>query len=267
MRHILTWAALLLFALPVATAKGKKDRDKDKYMPTPEEVEALVKKHVVEGKVGTVEGSSKGFTFIYEYTTLEPRKNAGKGLNRQQQQLLRQLRQIQKTRNPIQQQLKLQQFYARLQLQGVTTADLSKFFNTKTVRKDFDLQATEEVKVRLKKLPVEYDDKGNVKKYTAKEKEELKGKGKDRSLPGYQGTWDNVAEGQKVKVYLKAKKKKAKKAKDKEEAKDKEAAKDKLGKDKDDDEDLDDSKPLVTMIIIQEEPDADEKPAKGKRNK
>jgi hypothetical protein len=39
-------------------------------------------------------------------------------------------------------------------------------FTLVAYRKQFDLQATDNVKVRLSKLPVEYDDKGFPKKYT-----------------------------------------------------------------------------------------------------
>jgi hypothetical protein len=65
------------------------------------------------------------------------------------------------------------------------------------------------MKVRTLSPPVDYDDKGNVKKYTAKELKKLRGKG---NLPGYPADFDSLREGQAVKVYLakpKAAKKKA----------------------------------------------------------
>jgi hypothetical protein len=113
--------------------------------------------------------------------------------------------------------------------------DLYKNMPTKEVK----LQGVEEVKVRTKVLPVNYDEKGKPKKYTKKELAELKGPNK--KLPGYTAEWSNLNKGQVVQVYL-AKKKtktKVKKKKDKEED-------DELFDDKD--------RPKVVMIVILQEP-------------
>jgi hypothetical protein len=68
--------------------------------------------------------------------------------------------------------------------------------------KDVNLKftATEDMKVRLKTLPVEYDDKGKPKKLTAKEKAALKGP--DKALPGYNAEWENLNKDQTVELYL-----------------------------------------------------------------
>jgi len=70
--------------------------------------------------------------------------------------------------------------------------------------KNVDADAPEEVVVRRWELPKVYDDKGNLKEYTSKERKELRGK--DLKVPGYAATWDDVQFGQKVKLYLKSKK-------------------------------------------------------------
>jgi hypothetical protein len=122
-----------------------------------------------------------------------------------------------------------------------------------TGRKEFDLQAIDEVKVRLLQLPVEYDDKGHAKKYSAKELKELKGKD---HLPGYTGSWENLAPGQIVKIYLvPPKKKAAEKGQDKVQVEDK-AAFDLLE---------DNKKPQIKMIVVLAETDATTTPRSKKK--
>jgi len=48
--------------------------------------------------------------------------------------------------------------------------------------------------------PFEYDDKGNVKKYTKEELDKLKGK--DKNLVGYEAKAEDLQAGQIVRVYL-----------------------------------------------------------------
>jgi hypothetical protein len=78
--------------------------------------------------------------------------------------------------------------------------------------KEFDFDVAPNLKVVRKDLPLEYDDKGNVKKYT---KEELK-KLRDPDMPEYfTAKIEDLQAGQKVKLYLgkpKAAKKKATKS-------------------------------------------------------
>jgi hypothetical protein len=72
-----------------------------------------------------------------------------------------------------------------------------KLFRTKEI--DVELRAADNVKVRSEFLPTEYDDKGNLKKWTEKEKKALKGNSK---LPGYPAEYDALRPGQGVKIYL-----------------------------------------------------------------
>ncbi len=66
--------------------------------------------------------------------------------------------------------------------------------------RDVEFQHTENVKVRTMFLPEEFDDKGDVKKYTAAEK--LKLKGKDKKLPGYESSIEKIEVGHKIKLKL-----------------------------------------------------------------
>jgi hypothetical protein len=73
----------------------------------------------------------------------------------------------------------------------------------RTQNKDLDFQMADDVKVRMKNPPVAFDEKGNPKKYTAKELKELKG---DDKGPGYPAEIDALKPGQFVTVTVKVKK-------------------------------------------------------------
>jgi hypothetical protein len=105
----------------------------------------------------------------------------------------------------------------------------------KKVTKDLKFEATDDMKVRRKYLPVDYDDKGKVKKYTAAEKRKLKGPNK--RLPGYTAERDDLTKDQVVMVYLAKKPKRTKTRK--------------KGKDADD---LFSQLPKVVMILILDKP-------------
>jgi hypothetical protein len=150
------------------------------------------------------------------------------------------------TKNPIQREQKLaqiaakmQQLKARLVVQGTQqqlrlqqqlTAQANRLFGAvarKTAYvavgyKIFDLESTDKLTVRRLNPPVELDKKGNPKKHTAAELDRLKGK--DKTLPGYEASLQDLQSGQMVKAFL-AQTKPAKKAK-----KDEAAAKEGPGK-------------------------------------
>jgi hypothetical protein len=63
-----------------------------------------------------------------------------------------------------------------------------------------EMPLVDDVKVRLRNPPANFDDKGKPKKYTQKELAELKGP--DKKLPGYTGALEDLKSGQIVTVYL-----------------------------------------------------------------
>ncbi len=65
--------------------------------------------------------------------------------------------------------------------------------------KDFELRAAEKIKVRTATPPTEYDEKGNMKRWTLKELKTLK---KGSKLPGYPAEFDALRPNQTVAVYL-----------------------------------------------------------------
>lgn len=101
--------------------------------------------------------------------------------------------------------------------------------------KDFDLRGSENVKVRSLYPPIEYDDRGFLKKWTKKELAALKAENK--SLPGYPSAMENLRAGQTVQVYM------AKTAK----------TFPKQGKKKLEDDDAAFDRPEAVMIVITQE--------------
>jgi hypothetical protein len=77
-------------------------------------------------------------------------------------------------------------------------------YQPQSLTKEVELQATDDVKVRLARPPEANDDKGKPKKYTAKELKELRGP--DPKLPGYQAEFSDLHEGQIISVTLVKKK-------------------------------------------------------------
>jgi hypothetical protein len=216
MRNALGGAALLLtlaLCVPSATYGQKKPVVKD-TVASDQDYTQLTKELV--GKLSSVENSTKVIALKVDYQYLEPNPNANKanrGLNqqqqRQQQQILRQQQQILKSKNPVQRLQQMQNLVNNVQQQQVRGAlALNNMFRVAKATKEFELQAQDNVKVRRLNLPTEYDDKGNIKEYTAEEKKALRGN--DPKLPGYTATWEDVSPNQSIKVFL-VKKKPAKK--------------------------------------------------------
>jgi hypothetical protein len=67
-------------------------------------------------------------------------------------------------------------------------------------KQNVKVMTVDEVKIRTKNPPVAYDDKGNKKKYTQKELQELRGS--DRKLPGYTAGFEDLKTNQYVQVTL-----------------------------------------------------------------
>jgi hypothetical protein len=63
-----------------------------------------------------------------------------------------------------------------------------------------DLPVGEDLIVRVAQPPINFDEKGRIRRYTKKELDELKGP--DKKLPGYLASIDDLKEGQLVEVHL-----------------------------------------------------------------
>jgi hypothetical protein len=237
---------VLMLAAAAFAADKKADKKKDPAPKdsSPADYKALADAHTVTGKLLSVGGSDKSLNLRVEYQILQPNAKGAKGQgHNNMQHLLREQQQIMRTRNPWVRAQKLQQFEIDVLRQQNRAAGQT--FKTISEHKDFDLQSTADVTVRYQDPPAQYDDKGYLKKYTAAELKEMKGK--DSNLPGYAADFDKLAPGQTVRVTL------AKPKADKDKPKDKDAP--------------DDVKPLVSMIVIVADAPPSDAPAKGKGKK
>ena len=220
MRRMLQWASLLLAlaAVPPLAAADKPIVAADKK----EAAAKMIAAGDLTGRVVNVEQTKKVFTL--ELTVAYQAPNLGAMQNLQNIQV--QLAQAAAKRD----------YNGMRNLQVQLAQAQAQMVQVKTEKHNVDIEASDDVKVRRKDPPVEFDDKGNPKKYTPKELKELKGP--DPKLPGYTGDFDSIQQDEMVHVTLSKKKEAPKKP----------------GKDKD--ADLDENKPTATMIIILSEPAA-----------
>lgn len=77
---------------------------------------------------------------------------------------------------------------------------IQNMYQVVSVSRDVDFQSDAKVKVRLKNLPEQFDEKGRAKKYTNAERAALKGKDKD--LIGYESSEEALRPGQVVMTTL-----------------------------------------------------------------
>jgi hypothetical protein len=140
----------------------------------------------------------------YQKLQLKPGQNlsrANQNLQRQYNhimQLQNQLMRPSRRHNPMSTMQQLQNAMARFQVQLAQTQ--ANMFQVVNATQKVDFQLEENVKVRIKDLPEQFDEKGNIKRYTPDELRELKGK--DKSLPGYESVLENLKVGQVVQVTL-----------------------------------------------------------------
>jgi hypothetical protein len=207
------------------------------------------------GTLKSPPGTDRTFVVAVESRTLKPSGHGNHAANHTanhliqlQNRLQQQLNKAQSNRNPRQRvqamqraqvlALEVQVAAAQLSASSVGPDGAPAGYKWVTTSQDIEFQTTDEVKVRNLNLPEQFDEKGNVKKYTKEELAELKGK--DKNLPGYESSVEKMETGQKVRVTLVPHKKPAAAA-DKE--KDKDADKDKDNVDSE-------KKMQVKMIVI-----------------
>jgi hypothetical protein len=183
-------AVLLLCGAPVRADDAKKGADKGDKKPEGEKLVTLGK---VAGVLTSTGGSEADYTIRVTLRVPQPNLQAQADLLRKQQQIAQRQLQIMSTRNPVQRQ--------QLMVQLVRDAQQmpQNLWTIKEVQQDVRAVPADDMKVRLLQPPDGYDDKGNPKKYTAKELKELKG---PDNLPGYSGTLDDVKSNQLVLVTL-----------------------------------------------------------------
>jgi len=234
MRNVFTGIGLLLvlaFLLPALGADDPKDRkdknttskkttstkpsDKEKKTTTKEK--ALKAGEPFVGKLTQVEGAQRYLTVQVTYKSTQENPQAAVNMANLRRQLIG-------NRDP--------NSIANIRLE--MAKNQQNLYKDQT--KNLELAAGDDMKVRTMLPPVEYDDKGKVKKLTPKELKALKGP--DQNVPGFPADFDNLKPGQTVRVYVTKPKKDLARGKPKD--------KDLLADSKE--------KPKVMMIVILAEP-------------
>jgi hypothetical protein len=249
------WTAALLVIVP-APAADKNDKKKDadaKTQATPEEVKQVMQTGKMTGRVAS--SGTGSLTLEVDFPHLEPNANLGKGVQnpgrelqaamRYQQDVAKKEAEILRARNPAERARRLQQLVMEVQKYQMHNHPQHLAVHVVNNTKTYDLPVADDAKVRTLQLPEEKDDKGNPKKYTAKELADLKGP--NSNLPGYTSDISNVQSGQTVEVTF-GRRSTADKDKDNKEDKDKPA-----------------TEMQVTMVVIQKSADAPDVAANPKK--
>lgn len=253
--------SLVFLAVPAVELHAQKEKDKKKKMDAPEVVDSAKLSGEFVGNLKSTPGTDRIFSLTVETKKLVATGKGGgnnSGANRiiqLQRQIANDQVQLQRARN-LQERLRYQQRLLRDQQQlqqyivqlsngkgGVPAG-----YKVETVKQEVEFQASETARVRTMVLPEVFDDKGNVKKYTKEELNELKGK--DKSAVGYESALEKLEVGMKVRVVLGP-------APAKKEEKDKEKDKDELNAEK---------KMQVKQLVVLENAPPGPAP-KGKKNK
>lgn len=237
MRHRPRWvAALAVPAMLLAGAPADAQKmDKDKDVTT----EKMIKAGVLVGKVTAVYEDKR--TIRLQVAVAQTKLNPSS---------LQQLQQA---------QLDLVSARARGDRNGMMSAQRamvqaqSNLYSVEKRYQDVELQALDDAVVRTARPRGEFDEKGKLKKLTAKQLKELKGP--DPKLPGYKAEFGDVAAEQILQVTLVKKKLSGAAAKPKPALKKPKGKK----KDKDDDDEapidvLADNLPQVSQIVILVDP-------------
>jgi hypothetical protein len=199
--------ALVLPAAPAAD-KGKMPGDKK------EAAAKMIAAGELTGKVVNVEADKKSLTLQLTVAYQVPNLGEIQAIANDKLQMA-QSRDINQIRN----------------LQVSILKHQANMYQLKTESHNVDIAAGDDIQVRTKEPPPQFDDKGNPKRYTAKELKELKG---DSKLPGYTADFDSLKPEQIIVVKL-AKMKSTPRPR---------------GKDADKDLLASDNRPVATLIVI-----------------
>jgi hypothetical protein len=176
-----------------------KDEKKTTKKGTKKTTKATEKKFTAQpnfmGKLAQMDANSQR-DFTVQVTLYEPNPGGWNHLANLQQQLARQQFDFAQARN-IQGKQNAANAMRNTQIEILKAQQPQKLYQPKNV--DVKLRAVEDIKVRWNYPPPDYDDKGNLKKYTKEELKALKG---DEGLPGYKGEYDALRQGQTIAIYL-----------------------------------------------------------------
>lgn len=224
-------AAMLAMVPADVLAQKKKKKDDTPQYPAATEADYAALPAVKSGKIVTFD-AGKSVTFRIETSHQEPNPNykppstnpkspnynaqaaQQANLYKQYLNLQTQMQKAATAKSPTQAaqaQARIQVDMVNIQIQvnrlaAANSDPNNQPFKTVTTTKDYDFDLEEKVAYRKTYLPTVYDDEGNIKKYTADEKLELKTDDNKR----YKATADEVQPSQEATLYLTLPKKKSK---------------------------------------------------------
>jgi hypothetical protein len=170
---------------PEKTDPEKKDPPKEKEKKEKKPVEEKPEHGpVVKTKIISMKADS-AHEFTVEVSMPDPTKIAAV-----QMWSMQQIFNISRTQNAAQRAQQMYQYQMQLAIKQA---------NETTTMKPFEVRAAEKCKVRMMYPPVQYDDAGNLKKYTQKELAAMKANSK---LPGFPADFDLLKTGQYVELYM-----------------------------------------------------------------
>ncbi|MGL4555283.1 MAG: hypothetical protein ACRC33_29300 [Gemmataceae bacterium] len=200
MRRLIALTAVLTLPLlftagPAAQAQKTKkaDADKDKDADT-KNTEKTVKSGVLIGKVMNVYEDKRRLRIQVSIPVTKYNAGAAQGVLQAQQNLvnaqvaMRSARDVNGLVQARQQMAQAQLEMARAQAQ---------LYQTELVNQEVEVDAIEDVVVRMASPKQDFDEKGRVKKYTKAELKELKGEGKH---PGYKAEFSDIQNEQIIRV-------------------------------------------------------------------
>lgn len=115
-------------------------------------------------------------------------------------QMQRMFMQMQMNRQQVMARLQQQQLRQEMRVLQQEIKAVQNMYQVVPVSRNVDFQADANVKVRTKDLPGQFDEKGNIKRYTPAELSALKGK--DKGLIGYESSIEALQPGLTVLVSL-----------------------------------------------------------------
>jgi hypothetical protein len=228
-------ALFLLSATPPAEAQKKDNLDPKDAKTSPK----MIKAGQLVGTVKNIYESKKALRISVTVTTAKLNVNALNGIAQARQAYAQAL-----ARRPAdlagaqRAQMQLLQHQANL-------------YTYENKKHEVELTTTDEVEVRMRKPKPEFDEKGNVKKFTKKELKELKG---DPKKPGYKADFSDVQPDQVIRVQLVKKK-------------DAPRPPARKGKKDDDIDPLAENLPQVSWIMIEYDPAWAPPPPAGKKGR
>jgi len=185
---------------------------------TPQDYAQLMQQKEINGYIVYVDAGAGTMTIRMNFQQLVPNTKSNpnnKNLNaqqqalmRSQQQIMRDYQQIMSSRNPAQQQQRMQKLmmdYQQLQTR-MAQAGLNpnnNQFQTVTVSKEFEIELAPMADLRVARVKLEdtYDDKGNIATFTEAELKKMR----DPTMPGYKAKVEDLTAGQKVTLYASVK--------------------------------------------------------------